>query len=231
MRGLSIGCLDATTAGDTPLVNEVAAATITGGPSSRTRTVILCLPIAALSAASVIGDILAPSLLRHHVAALVLLTPRTAYLAAAASQIPLPLFMIIGLARLAVGDPFHFLLGRLHGQKSVDRLGRFSPGIARTARRAGIPAVAAFPTGKTLLAAGAGGLAAMPVALADLAGTAVRIVVVWAAARSLPAGTALIVRVSWVAPVAVVATTLAFVCHARWRASRGEARGRSASGM
>lgn len=227
MLGSSVGCLEATTAGDTRLVNEVATATITGRPSSRKRTVALCLPIAALSAASVTGDVLAPSLLRHHVAALVLLTPRTAYLAAAAPHIPLPLFMIIGLARLAVGDPFHFLLGRLHGQKTVDRLGRFSPRMASTARRAGIPAVAAFPTGKTLLAAGAGGLAATPVAVADLAGTAVRIVAVWAAARSLPAGAALILRASWVTPVAVVAGTVAFVCQARWRTSRGGAQGRS----
>lgn len=212
------------TDGDTRRVQEVAGKAAPSGMSARRRTIVLCLPLAALTAASLAGDALAPVLLAHHAAIVAFLAPRTTYLAAAASALPLPVFAATAIARLALGDPFHFLLGRLHGHRGVRRVSRLAPGLEGATQRVGLPAVVASPTGKVLLVAGAAGLPPRRVALADLAGTALRVLAIWAAARSLPDGAALASRVGWLAPLAVVVATVTTVARGSWRRASGRPR-------
>jgi len=143
--------------------------------------VLLAAPIAALSVASLVGNVLAPALVSTHPLLLVLLSPRTVYLAIAAGHAPPAAYLAVGLLRLCAADPSHFLLGSLHGAR-VDRVAARMP---RVCRRMGLPTVALCPTGKVLLLAGATRLPHRQVAAVAVAGTLGQLLVIYAAARSL----------------------------------------------
>ncbi len=162
-------------------------------PASRLRlTALLAVPLAALSLASAVGTLLAPHLLVANPLLLIVLSPRRVYLTVAAATVPLPLFLAIGLLRLGAADPWHFLLGRMHGPTVARGLarrsplaGRFARALLDTGRRRGLIVVAFAPTGKILMLAGATGLPSRRVALADAGGTVLQLVVLRATGGAL----------------------------------------------
>lgn len=162
-------------------IATIPAALLRPSRRPRRRTVLLAAPIAALSAVSLVGNLLAPTLVSTHPLLLVSLSPRTLYLAVAAGDAPLAAYLAVGLLRLCAADPCHFRLGALLGS----RLDRAVARLPRACRRVGLPAVTLWPTGKVLMVAGAAGLPHRQVVMAAVTGTLARLVLIYSAGRAL----------------------------------------------
>jgi hypothetical protein len=154
-------------------------------------TAVLSLPLGVLTAASVVGNVLAPHLLISNPLVLVMLAPRTLYLTVAAGRAPLGAFLVVGLLRLAAADPSHYLLGRLHGPR-LTALARRTVGSGTHRmidwallawQRIGLPLVALSPSGKFILLAGASGMRHRRVAGVALGGTLGQLLLLYAAGR------------------------------------------------
>lgn len=147
-------------------------------------------PIGVLTAASWVGTLTAPTLAATSPLALAALSPRLPFLAVAAAAAPLPAFMAVGLIRLVAADPAHYMMGREGREWASHRIGRRSllghPVVDRLRQAVEgqwLVVVALRPTGIVLCAAGAAGLRARAVAVADIVGTAGYLGVVWLAGR------------------------------------------------
>lgn len=125
----------------------------------------LLAALALLTALSTGATLLSPALAADQPLLLAGLSPRVPFLALAAADTPLPLFLLVGLGRLVLADPIHYVLGRRHGAHRV------GPRIQRVVGRLGLAAVAIRPNGPVLAAAGAGRLAPAGVVAADVTGT------------------------------------------------------------
>ena len=132
----------------------------------------LLLPLAVLTVLSTAGTAAAPTL-QHQPLVLMALSPRLAFLTLAAKDTGFVPFLVVGLVRLCLADPFHFALGRRHGGKALDRLSRFRVvDRIRTVTRHGVPVLVFLrPNGTNLAIAGASRTNRLHVALADVAGT------------------------------------------------------------
>jgi hypothetical protein len=192
------------------------------------RIAILAGVVAAFSVTATVGDLLSPVLLERCPLALVLLNPRTIYLITLAHAAPLPVYLIASVARLCAADPLHFLLGRAAGP-AVTSAARHVRGMRRLPDRLPSPssglwlaAVAASPTAKTMLVAGGGGLHAGRVAAANVAGTLVRVLLIWRLGKALPTvGKTVAALAPWLAvPACVVVVVVAFAA-CRCGAARG----------
>ena len=157
-------------------------------------TALLAFPLAALSLVSAVGTLLAPHLLVANPLLLIALSPRRAYLAVAAASVPLSLFLAVGFLRLVAADPWHYLLGRVHGPTVAEGLaqrsssaGRLACRLPRLGRRTGLAVVAFSPTGKMLMFAGAAGLPPRRVAVADASGTLLQLVALHATGEAMAA--------------------------------------------
>jgi membrane protein DedA with SNARE-associated domain len=189
-------------------------------PGAR-RVAVLVALLALIGAVSFLGDAASPVLLRQNRLALVALTPRSAYLVAAARDTSFPLLLLVAVARLAVADPVHFVLGRETGPAVLARaertrlLGRVARRLPSAPDNLWLSAVAISPTAKTMVVAGGLGLPAGRVAAANVAGTVARVLVVWTAGRAFPtAGETLAVLSAWLAaPCAVGAIAVIVVRH------------------
>jgi|GEM_PF-3890647 len=155
----------------------------------RGTTAVLGAPLVVLTGASVVGNLLAPGLLTAHPLLLVALAPRTPFLAAAAGSVPFAAFVGVAGVRLCAADPWHFLLGRLHGERAaaaLDRLHRTRrPALVALWDRLGLVLVAVWPTGKVLLLAGASRLPHRRVAVAAVTGTLAQVVLLYVAGRAV----------------------------------------------
>lgn len=187
-------------------------------PGTR-RIAVLCGPLAVFAAMAIAGDVLSPVLLDRNRLALAALTPRTAYLVALAREVPLPLFLLVSVARLCAADPLYFMLGRATGPAAVSTAGR-TPMLRRFVHR--LPssssliwpaAVAVFPTAKTMLVAGGAGVRAGRVAVANVAGTVARVLLIWSAGHAFPTmGDTVASLTPWIAvPSCLAAVTLVAV--------------------
>jgi hypothetical protein len=155
-----------------------------------TRSALLAVPIAVLSIASVVGNVLAPRLLITNPVLLAALCPRTLHLAVAAATMPLSTFLVVGVIRLGAGDPWHYLLGRKHGPAVAGALarrnlvlGRFTAWLLSIVDRKAVIAVATSPTGKVLMLAGAARARPSRVAAADITGTLLQLAAIYATGR------------------------------------------------
>jgi hypothetical protein len=194
----------------------------------RRRIAILAGAIAAFSAAAAVGDLLSPVFLERCPLGLVVLNPRTGYLMALAGDAPLPVFLVASVARLCAADPLYFSLGRAAGP-AVISAGRQVRGLRRLLDHLPsgsswlwLAAVAASPTGKTMLLAGGGGLHAGGVAAANVTGTLVRVLLVWRVGNAFPTlGETVAALVPWTAvPACVVAVAITAVRCSRSRNAR-----------
>lgn len=161
-------------------------------PGAR-RTLALGGAIGLFTGLAVLGDLLSPALRERHPLVLVVLSPRTAYLAAAAHDVPLLVFLVVAVVRLCAADPLHFMLGRTAGPTALATAGRLRlvrPLVERGRSSCSNPlwlaVVAASPTAKTMVVSGAVGLRRRWVALADLMGTLARAVLIWSAGQRFP---------------------------------------------
>jgi membrane protein DedA with SNARE-associated domain len=192
-------------------------------PGAR-RVAVLVALLALIGTVSFLGDAASPVLLRQNRLALMALTPRSAYVVAAARDVPFPLLLLVALARLGVADPVHFALGREAGPAVLARaqrtrlLGRVAERLPSTPGTLWLSAVAISPTAKTMVVAGGLGLPAGRVAVANVAGTVARVLVVWTAGQAFPsAGEALAVLSAWVAAPGAVGAAALIVLRQRQR--------------
>lgn len=147
-------------------------------PIDRRRLSLLLAPIVALTAANTVGTALAPALLVKAPLALVALSPLGRHLVLASSSLDPALFFAVAGARMFVGDPFMYLLGREYGDQAIEavasHLGGAGEGVRlvdRLFRRASWLAVLLWPGPLVCALAGA---ARLPVGLfvsLNLAGT------------------------------------------------------------
>lgn len=170
------------------------AATVLAERSGRTRRADPRLapnaaPIAALTIVSAASIPLTP-LLWGSPLVLSMMAPRMVFLAAAATQTPLLLFMVLATVRLCLADPFHYRLGAMGRDHLLDGRGvtRWCPGpvhrtltrfSSRVRRRVDpvwcgrllLVGIFLRPTGKVLACAGAARQHPGAVAVLDLSGT------------------------------------------------------------
>lgn len=149
-------------------------------------TVRLVAPLLLLTLLGAAGNLLAPAMLERTPFLLSMLNPRTPFLLAAAPTTPPLLFLSLAMARLVAADPSHYLLGRRHGPAALGwvasrgghahRLLQFA---SRQFRRGGVLMVFLAPKGNVLLVAGAHNASFLAVAVADCAGTLVRLVAIY----------------------------------------------------
>jgi hypothetical protein len=139
----------------------------------------ILIPLAALTAVSSLGTMAAPGLTQRPLL-LVALSPRLSFLALAAPKVGLLPFLVVAGIRLCLADPFHFVLGRRHGTKAIDRLTRH-----RLLRRVhdvaskSVPLLVFLrPNGTNLAIAGASNNRTLHIAAADVVGTLVYLLVV-----------------------------------------------------
>jgi hypothetical protein len=139
----------------------------------------LLLPLAALTVVSSVGTMAAPGLTDRPLV-LVALSPRLSFLALAAPKVGLLPFLVVAGLRLCVADPFHFVLGRRHGSAAVDRLtrNRWLSAIKAVATRSLPLLVFLRPNGTNLAIAGAGKGRTLHIAVADVVGTLVYLLLV-----------------------------------------------------
>jgi hypothetical protein len=180
------------------------------------RIAVLCGAIAGFAAMAIVGDLLSPVLVERHRLVLVVLTPRSPYLVAMAHDVPVSVFLLVSVARLCAADPFHFMLGRATGPAVVSAARRTRV-LRRLAHRLPprsswlwLAAVALSPTAKTMLVAGGAGLRAGRVAVANVAGTVARVLLIWSAGQAFPTMGETFARLApWIAvPSCIAAITL-----------------------
>lgn len=151
----------------------------------RRRLALLVVPVAVIAVASSVGDAISPTLLVEEPLLLEALVPRNRYLVLVAPQLDFWPFFLVGLVRLALTDPLFYLFGRWYGDAAITwterRLG--APGsvrrLERWFRRAAYPIVAIAPNNIVCVLAGAAGMSVVGFLVANLAGTAVRMILIW----------------------------------------------------
>jgi membrane protein DedA with SNARE-associated domain len=159
-----------------------------GGGASRVdrrSLALLVVPIVVIAVASSVGDALSPTLLVDAPLLLVALVPRNRFLVLAAPQLDFWPFFLVGMVRLALTDPLFYLFGRRYGEAAIawteKRAG--APGSVRRIehwfRRAAYPIVVVAPNNIVCVLAGATGMSVVGFLLANLGGTAVRMVLIW----------------------------------------------------
>ncbi|MHB8671652.1 MAG: DedA family protein [Acidimicrobiales bacterium] len=119
-------------------------------PRSRRTLLLLIVPILVLVTLGTIGTIFTPALARRHPLVLLMLESRDRNLLAARHAALVP-FVVIGVIRRVIADPFFFLLGRHYGDGAVRWLERHAGGprvvrpLERAFRRAAYPMLVIFP--------------------------------------------------------------------------------------
>jgi membrane protein DedA with SNARE-associated domain len=152
--------------------------------TERRRLALLVVPIVVIAVASSVGDALSPTLVVDAPLLLVALVPRNRFLVLAAPQLDFWPFFLVGMVRLALTDPLFYLFGRWYGDRAIDwteqRIG--APGslrmLERWFRRAAYPIVAVAPNNFVCVLAGASGMSVVGFLVANLGGTAARMVLI-----------------------------------------------------
>ena len=147
-------------------------------PSRRTLTLIL-VPIFAIIAVGVVGNAIHPALLKTHPMWLVAMEPRGRYLLLVANKdVAFAPFLIIGVLRKLLSDPFFFLLGYLYKDNAVawverrfDNNSGIVRRIERLFRRAAPVMVFFFPGPLVCVLAGATGMSLRAFAFFNVVGT------------------------------------------------------------
>jgi membrane protein DedA with SNARE-associated domain len=156
-----------------------------GARVDRRRLAFLVVPMVAVSVASYAGDALSPTLLVDAPLLLEALVPRNRVLVLVAPQLDFWPFFVVGLVRLALTDPLFYLFGRWYGDEAIEWTERRmrAPGAVRTLerwfRRAAYPIVAIAPNNLVCVLAGASGMSVLGFVIANLGGTALRMILIF----------------------------------------------------
>lgn len=148
--------------------------------------------LGVITAFSTAGTAASPYLVTRAPALLMVLCPRLTFLVLAAQHIGLVPFVLIGLIRLGLADPLHFVIGRRVGHSSRESRWFTSRERLRNLVEAGrrqrdvlaYVGVAARPNGAMLAFAGSTGAKPRLVAALDVVGTCIYLAVVHAGATS-----------------------------------------------
>src|SRR5262245_22203790 len=151
----------------------------------RRRLALLVVPVACIAVVSSVGDAISPTLVVEEPLLLEALVPRNRYLVLVAPQLDFWPFFLVGMVRLMLTDPLFYLFGRWYGDSAITwterRLG--APGSVRRLeswfRRAAYPIVAVAPNNIVCVLAGAAGMSVAGFLVANLGGTAVRMILIW----------------------------------------------------
>jgi membrane protein DedA with SNARE-associated domain len=180
-----------------------------------------------LAVVSSLGDALSPTLLVEAPLLLVLLVPRNRFLVLAAPLLEFWPFFLVGMIRLALTDPLFYLFGREYGDAAIAWTERRAgaPGsvrrLERWFRRAAYPIVAIAPNNIICVLAGASGMSMLGFFVANIGGTAARMVLIWFVgdvfSEPLLDVVDFIGRYRWIFTAVTVAVVLVSVIRARQR--------------
>ena len=146
-------------------------------PRKRSRLLVLALPLVAVFSTAALGNALAPSLLDRHPLGLLALNATTRHLVLTSTTVAVVPWVLVGLARRLLEDPFLYLMGRWYGDDAVAWVDRHLGGgrLLRLAERRfatfGWPLVALFPGGAVCVLAGASGMGVVPFLALNVLGT------------------------------------------------------------
>lgn len=128
------------------------------------RLALLTIPLVVVFGTAAIGNAAAPALLESHPAVLLALNATTRHLLLTSTSVDVVPWLLIGLGRRLLEDPFLYFLGRWQGDEAlswIDRKvggGRWLQLVRRRFRLLGYPLVALAPGGVVCLLAGASGM-------------------------------------------------------------------------
>lgn len=132
--------------------------------TTRRRLALLTVPIAVLSLAGIAAMAFTPILVREAPLLLIALESRNRYLLLVAARVDLVPFVLVGIVRRLVSDPFFYLLGRWYGERGVDWVqrragaGAWVESVKRLFSPFAVPAVLLFPGTLVCVLAGATGM-------------------------------------------------------------------------
>lgn len=138
---------------------------------------MVSVPLALIAGSAIAGNILAPSLLPTHPLLLLALNATTRHLVLTSTTIDFVPYLLVGVGRRLLEDPFLYLIGRWYGDDAVrwvDRKvggGRFLRAVQRNFRKVGWLLVAVAPGGAVLVLAGASGMPVPVFIVLNLIGT------------------------------------------------------------
>lgn len=151
--------------------------------SVRRRSILIGAPLTVVAVSAVVGNALAPTLVVNHPLLLLALNTTTRHLVLTSTSIDFVPYLVVGLGRRLLEDPFLFLVGRWYGDGAIDWVddkiggGRSLRWTQRNFHRVGWLLVAVAPGGVVCVLAGA---SRMPTALflvLNVVGTIATIVV------------------------------------------------------
>lgn len=176
---------DADTSGTNPgSVGDVARSRPSGPPSRLARNVVIGLLIAFV-AASNLGNLFLSVLVTERPLLFIGLNAQNRNLALASGELDALSFYAVGFLRLVGPDPLFFLLGRWYGDGAIRWMERRAPSYGELLRmletwfdKARLLVVAIAPNNPVCLFAGAAGMTWGAFMLANVVGTAVRLVLI-----------------------------------------------------
>jgi len=146
---------------------------------------LLLGPAIASAVIAMIGDAIAPKLVNSHPLLLISMNPRNRNLVLATNHLGPVAYYLVGGLRLLSSDPLWYLVGYLYGDRALAWVEAKSTTYGRMLRRfeegfgyAAWPLVFLAPNPYICLFAGAAGMAVLPFALLNVAGTVARLYVV-----------------------------------------------------
>ena len=149
----------------------------------RRRSLLVGVPLAVIAASAVIGNALAPALVVSHPLVLLALNTTTRHLVLTSTTVDFIPYLVVGLGRRLLEDPFLFLLGRWYGDDAIGWVdakiggGRSLRWVQRNFHRVGWLLVAIAPGGVVCVLAGASQMSPAVFLVLNLAGTVATIVV------------------------------------------------------
>jgi membrane protein DedA with SNARE-associated domain len=157
---------------------------VTDGPTGvaprrgdRHRLWWLTGPLVVIAAAAIAGNAFAPALLDRAPLLLLALNATTRHLVLTATSVDVVPYLLVGLGRRVLEDPFLFLLGRWYGDDAVAWIdakvggGRYLRWVQRHFTKVGYVLVALFPGGVVIVLAGASGMNIVVFFALNIAGT------------------------------------------------------------
>jgi len=141
--------------------------------------------VGALVVASTVGQALSPTLATDAPLLLIALNPRNSFVLLVSQQVAFWPYMIVGFARLVIGDPLLYLLGYLYGEPArhfLRRQGGFDTLLAWLDRwfgKLGPAIVFIAPNTTVCLLAGATRMRASLFMALNVTGTIARLLVIW----------------------------------------------------
>jgi membrane protein DedA with SNARE-associated domain len=149
----------------------------------RRRVVLVAVCLAVVATSAVVGNALAPTLLVRHPLLLLALNATTRHLVLTSTSVDLVPYVVVGLGRRLLEDPFLFLLGRWYGDDAIrwvdDKVGggAYLRAVQRNFHRVGWLLVALAPGGVVCVLAGTSRMRTAVFLVLNIGGTLATIVV------------------------------------------------------